>query len=249
MEFDEFLTRKQYVCLAKLAEKADRYEEMARWMEKIIRKPCFKDFTAEERCLFAVAYKNVVGSRRSSWWAIFSMEHKEESRRNEADAAIIKRYRVRIEAELSSIIEGVLGLLDSHLIPSAGSAESKVFYLKLKGDCYRYIAEFRAWEERRQAAKDAAAAYYAAQGIAHVDLGPTHPVRLELELNFSEFFHDIMNSLDMACSIADKAFKSALDDLDNLGMDFYKDSTLIMQLLRDNLTLWKAGAQRQTVEP
>ena len=35
-------------------------------------------------------------------------------------------------------------LLDNHLIPKATSPESKVFYLKMKGDYYRYLAEVAA---------------------------------------------------------------------------------------------------------
>ena len=35
-------------------------------------------------------------------------------------------------------------LLDSHLVPKATNAESKVFYLKMKGDYYRYLAEVAA---------------------------------------------------------------------------------------------------------
>ena len=42
----------------------------------------------------------------------------------------------------------------------------------------------------------------------------------------------------MACRLAKDAFDSAISDLDQLNEDSYKDSTLIMQLLRDNLTLW-----------
>ena len=35
-----------------------------------------------------------------------------------------------------------------------------------------------------------------------------------------------------------KAFDDAIAELDSLNEECYKDSTLIMQLLRDNLTLW-----------
>ncbi|KAG1366584.1 putative 14-3-3-like protein GF14 kappa [Cocos nucifera] len=166
MEFDESLTRAQYVYLAKLAGGSGRYDEMARYMEKIIRTPSFKDFTAEERCLFSFAYKNFLGTRRSAWQVVFSMENEEEGRRKEANAALIKAYRAGIEAELCSICGAVLGLLDSHLIPSAGSAESKVLYLRMKGDYHRYLAEFKVGEERKQAARDTAAAYYAAQVVS-----------------------------------------------------------------------------------
>ena len=49
---------------------------------------------------------------------------------------------------------------------------------------------------------------------------------------------EILNSPDKACQIAKQAFDDAISELDTLNEESYKDSTLIMQLLRDNLTLW-----------
>jgi 14-3-3 protein epsilon len=128
--------RDEIVYLAKLAEQAERYEEMVEQMEKVV-KTIHDELTVEERNLLSVAYKNVIGARRASWRIISSIEQKEESRGNESHVVLIKEYRGKIEAELSKICDGILKLLESHLVPSAGGAESKVFYLKMKGDYYR----------------------------------------------------------------------------------------------------------------
>ena len=69
-------------------------------------------------------------------------------------------------------------------------------------------------------------------------MSPTHPIRLGLALNFSVFVYEIRQSAQKACKMARDAFDDAIADLDNVDDDFYKDATLIMQLLRDNLTLW-----------
>jgi len=66
----------------------------------------------------------------------------------------------------------------------------------------------------------------------------THPIRLGLALNYSVFFYEIRNNQQKACELAKEAFEKAIHELDELNEDSYKDSTLIMQLLRDNLTLW-----------
>ncbi|KAL9668645.1 hypothetical protein QQ045_006183 [Rhodiola kirilowii] len=242
-------SREEYVYLAKLAEQAERYEEMVEFMEKVagaVRTG--EELTVEERNLLSVAYKNVIGARRASWRIISSIEQKEESRGNDGHVATIREYRAKIESELSSICEGILKLLDSKLIGSASVGDSKVFYLKMKGDYHRYLAEFKTGDERKEAAENTLNAYKAAQEIANAELAPTHPIRLGLALNFSVFYYEILNSPDRACNLAKEAFDQAISELDSLGEESYKDSTLIMQLLRDNLTLWTSDMQDDDTE-
>ncbi|GAQ82014.1 hypothetical protein KFL_000980010 [Klebsormidium nitens] len=236
-------SREENVYLAKLAEQAERYDEMVEAMEKVAKTVSVEELTVEERNLLSVAYKNVIGARRASWRIVSSIEQKEESKGNEDHVKLIKEYRAKIESELSHICEGILNLLDEHLIPSSTTGESKVFYLKMKGDYHRYLAEFKTGAERKEAAESTLLAYKSAQEIALVDLAPTHPIRLGLALNFSVFYYEILNSPERACSLAKQAFDEAIAELDTLGEESYKDSTLIMQLLRDNLTLWTSDMQ------
>ena len=112
-----------------------------------------------------------------------------------------------------------------------------------QGDYHRYLAEFKTGADRKEAAEHTLLAYKAAQDIALVDLAPTHPIRLGLALNFSVFYYEILNSPERACHLAKQAFDEAIAELDTLGEESYKDSTLIMQLLRDNLTLWTSDMQ------
>ena len=107
-----------------------------------------------------------------------------------------------------------------------------------KGDYMRYLAEFQINTDRKEAAENALTAYKCASDIAMSELAPTHPIRLGLALNFSVFYYEILNSPDRACRLAKAAFDDAIAELDTLSEESYKDSTLIMQLLRDNLTLW-----------
>jgi len=90
-----------------------------------------QELSVEERNLLSVAYKNVIGARRASWRIVTSIEQKEESKGNDAQVALIKEYRQRIETELAKICDDILEVLDKHLIPSAQSGESKVFYYKM----------------------------------------------------------------------------------------------------------------------
>lgn len=135
------------VYLAKLAEQAERYEgqscsladaddaradripEMVENMKVVASAD--QELTVEERNLLSVAYKNVIGARRASWRIVTSIEQKEESKGNEAQVTLIKEYRQAIEAELAKICEDILEVLDKHLIASAQTGESKVFYHKM----------------------------------------------------------------------------------------------------------------------
>ena len=112
-----------------------------------------------------------------------------------------------------------------------------------KGDYHRYLAEFATGDKRKDSADKSLEAYKAASDVAVTELPPTHPIRLGLALNFSVFYYEILNSPDRACHLAKQAFDDAIAELDTLSEESYKDSTLIMQLLRDNLTLWTSDMQ------
>ncbi|KAK9223926.1 hypothetical protein WN944_012375 [Citrus x changshan-huyou] len=228
--------RENFVYIAKLAEQAERYDEMVDAMKKVANLDV--ELTVEERNLLSVGYKNVIGARRASWRILSSIEQKEEARGNELNVKRIKEYRQKVEAELSKISTDIMQVIDEHLIPSCTGGESTVFYYKMKGDYYRYLAEFKTGDERKDVADLSMKAYQAASTTAEAELSPTHPIRLGLALNFSVFYYEIMNSPERACHLAKQAFDEAISELDTLSEESYKDSTLIMQLLRDNLTLW-----------
>lgn len=229
-----------FVYLAKLSEQAERYDEMVENMKKVAASD--HELSVEERNLLSVAYKNVIGARRASWRIVSSIEQKEESK-GSPQLPKIRDYRTKIEEELSKICEDILDVLDKHLIPNTALGESKVFYHKMKGDYHRYLAEFTTGEKRQSAADKSLEAYKAASDVAVNELPPTHPIRLGLALNFSVFYYEILNSPDRACHLAKQAFDDAIAELDTLSEESYKDSTLIMQLLRDNLTLWTSDMQ------
>merc|ERR1712224_465692 len=209
---------------------------MADNMEKVAK--AGDELSVEERNLLSVAYKNAVGSRRAAWRIITSVMQKETSKGNAENAAYAKEFCNKVETELQGICDTILKLLDETLIPKSTGGESKVFYQKMKADYYRYIAEFRDGDAKSKAAESARAAYADAQAVAEKDLAVTHPIRLGLALNYSVFQYEVLGQPDEACKMARTAFEDAIAELDNVAEDSYKDSTLIMQLLRDNLTLW-----------
>merc|ERR1712238_523831 len=139
---EKMANREKSVYFAKLAEQAERYDEMAEHMKEVGNIP--QELSVEERNLLSVAYKNAVGSRRAAWRIITSVEQKEKSKGNDENASWAREYCTKVEGELQKICDAILGLLDKNLIPKSANGESKVFYQKMMADYYRYIAEFSA---------------------------------------------------------------------------------------------------------
>uniref|UniRef100_A0A8C9GPG0 14-3-3 domain-containing protein n=1 Tax=Piliocolobus tephrosceles TaxID=591936 RepID=A0A8C9GPG0_9PRIM len=223
------MDKNELVQEAKLVKQAERYDDMAACMKSVTEQGA--ELSNEERNLLSVVYNNVVGARRASWRVISSIEQKTEE------------YREKIETELRDICNDVLSLLEKFLICNASQAESKVFYLKMKGDYYHYLAEFAAGDDKKGIVDQSQQAYQEAFEISKKKMQPTHPIILGLALDFSVFYYEILNSPEKACSLAKTAFDEAIVELDTLSEGSYKDSTVIMQLLRDNLTLWTSDTQ------
>ena len=114
--------------------------------------------------------------------------------------------------------------------------ESKAFFVKMVGDYYRYIAENAKGNLLEQVKQDALEAYKKANDIP---LPPCNPIKLGLALNFCVFHYEVMKNHKAACDLADQALQEALDKIDELEEDDFRDAKSIIELLKENLTLWK----------
>jgi len=242
--------REDNVYLAKLCEQAERYNEMVDSMKTVARLNV--ELTVEERNLLSVAFKNVAGAKRAEWRIISSIEQKEKSKTGCEEMTkkihFVEKYIAKIHRELSDICNDVLCMIDCHLIKFAKSSESLVFYYKMKGDYNRYLAEISPCTERAKYSDACFSSYEEAYHIACSGLRPTSPIRLGLSLSFGCFYFEILNQPQKAFELQKKAFDDAIGDLDSLSEDSYKDSTVIMQLLRDGLTYWTSDDQDDTDE-
>ncbi|KAL4220805.1 hypothetical protein ACF0H5_019073 [Mactra antiquata] len=238
-------TRTDYKFLARYSEQAERYQDMVNEMTHLVEGLDDDDtLDEEERSLLSVAYKNVVGARRSSWRVVNARLSEVEDEKK----TLVQTMKDTIETEIRKHCGEILDLLTKKGLTSKGDGNAKVFFLKMKGDYYRYMVEICSDEaERNQLTDKGAEAYGEALDIAKSTLASTSPIRLGLALNYSVFFYEIKNSPTEACELAQTAFDEAIAGLEELQDDgeSYKDSTLIMQLLRDNLTLWKAEREEE----
>lgn len=236
------MTIDQLNAMARMAENAERFEDMIMFMRERVKKHKSEPLSTEERNLMSVAYKNVIGQRRASWRQFnYELENMTEG---SPEYTKIKKYETQVAAEILDISLNVLELLEKDLISKdktvdSTNCEEQVFYLKMAGDYYRYLTESKPQKSYMDSCKDF---YEQAYGYAKDFLQPTHPIRLGLALNYSVCYYEILDNKKKACDLAKDAFDAAISKLDALEEADYRDSTLIMQLLRDNLTLWTQSA-------
>ena len=255
--------RSSLVFLATAAERANRFEDMCKYASALvtltIAQKC--DLNSDERILFSVAFKNTVGDRRTCWRAL----HSDPATPFDD---LVQHYRKTVEQELKCICSDALSLLEKLLALPDLSTSASVFYLKMCGDYHRYGAELFVYdysaqspngeeeakeEEKQKEEKEqetekqkaehhektkAIEFYEKALHLAETKLESTDPTRLGLALNASVCYYEILKDRKRACELAKGAFDAAISDLNHLSMDTYKDSTLILQLLRDNMVLW-----------
>ncbi|KAF2882031.1 hypothetical protein ILUMI_24131, partial [Ignelater luminosus] len=226
--------KKDLVYLAKIAERAGRYDELVQTMNEVVEMG--EELSDDERNLLSFAYKTVIGARRSSWKVIQSVEEMTDD--SERQKCIVKEYREEIEQELIKLCSDILNLLDEHLLPNVTKPESKTFYLKMKGDYFRYLADVADEELKATLIENSQKAYQNGFEIAKEQLPAIHPIRLALALNYSVFFYHIMGATDKARQLARQSLEEAVSELNKIVKDSYKDSTTIMQLIRENLTQW-----------
>jgi 14-3-3 protein epsilon len=237
----EDLSAEQLVYMARKAETSERYEDMCKFMRQLVLKnAAASDLNVEERNLLSVAYKNVIGARRGTWRTLnetLLQEGAKDSADSRENSRLLSIYKGQIERELKAICGEVLSLLTDYLlkVTKGRKDEAEVFYLKMTADYYRYLVEIDPVDENKN---NAHKHYEEAMQIATAQLLPTHPIRLGLALNYSVCHYEILGQQQAACDLAKKSFDDAIAKLDTLDEASYKDSTLIMQLLRDNLTLW-----------
>lgn len=219
----------------------------------------------EERNLLSIAYKHVTGTLRTSWRTVEGIEKQETAsgRANPREQGLIRRQREKIELELADACKDLLDLIGRYLVPAAEAGEERVFYLKMhvfppspfsfslfwtsgtngvyrQGDYYRYLAEFARRQERGRSAQLALEAYKASYKHAFSTLPSWHPTRLGVALNFSVYFHDVCRSPERACHLAKHAFDEAVGAMHATPEHTFRDSLMILHLLRDDIILWSA---------
>eukprot|EP00928_Gymnodinium_smaydae_P079177 TRINITY_DN63174_c0_g1_i1.p1 TRINITY_DN63174_c0_g1~~TRINITY_DN63174_c0_g1_i1.p1 ORF type:complete len:230 (+),score=65.30 TRINITY_DN63174_c0_g1_i1:97-786(+) len=223
------------VLLARIAEHAERYDEMADYMKA--RAETGVPLSSVEREMFSAAFKNALSERRHAVRVAVQIEMQQEPESWQSSCA--RGYRSKVETELQEICSKAIRLLEEKLLPTCEPGQAKVFYLKMAGDYFRYLAEFQTGVAKDTAA-NSAKSYYSSGMEEASQLGSLDQVRLGLALNFSVFQHEVLKNTAEAVQTATDALRAA--QMDAASQEETPDAALTLNLLQDNLALWMPEA-------
>ena len=226
-----------YLYLMKLFHKTERYPEMVKAINKYIEQN--PKLSKDEQKLLVDGYKNIISDKRNSLRLLDNLNKKEEEEaklvNHKKQINIIKE---KIQNELLSIFKEIHSMLDKYLIPNSQDSETKILYMKIKADYYRYHCEFAEEDEFEDAKNNALKIYREAYDLALKDIDIYNSIRLGLALNYSVFLYEIMDNKNEAYDIAQKAYDDAMKVVDDVEKDRTSDNLLLIQLLKENLNLW-----------
>ena len=220
------------IFLARVAEQAERYEDMVDFLEEVL-KTKGGSVNADERNLLSVAFKNLISSKRQACRTITAIEQNPKYSKY-LDALLA--YKKQIEGKLADDCQKVIDMINNRVLSGSCENEAKAFFIKMVGDYYRYIAE-NAKDDKLEEVKLAANKAY--KEADEIDLAACNPIKLGLALNYSVFNYEVLKDHKRACELADDALQGALDKIDELEEDDFRDAKSIIELLKENLTLWK----------
>ncbi len=232
------------IFLARVAEQAERFEDMVAFLNDAIDAKSGEDFTIDERNLLSVGFKNLIGSQRGAIRTIGAIEQNPKYQKfNDALSA----YKVRIEKELYNQCIMIVNTVKDKCMKLAAEEESKAFFYKMIGDYYRYVAE-SAHDSTLEEVKNGALEGYQKASEHSKDLNACNPIRLGLALNFSVFYYEVMSNHKKACELGESALTDALERIDDVDEETFRDAKSIIELLKENLSLWKEEEAENAVD-
>ena len=226
--------KEEWIYLIKLCQRAGRYSDMCEYFSRYLDRGL--EISSAERHLFSVAHHGRVTQMRTAYRIasnILSGQHE--------DASVGTATLKTLEEDIRNLCERVLVEISSKIRPTCVSPDQRAYFLKLRGDFERYLAEVIKGPARALHSKNASELYVEASDISLCHLSPMDPVRLSLMLNFSIFYYEIYNEPERACIVA----KAACDDAIDAGILSKKHSgadseerLTIFNLIRSNLIKW-----------
>ena len=230
-------SREELIFLSKLYTKAELYKEVINYIKEFIK---LNPKIEKEECdIISTGFKNMISDKRASWFTLNSMEHKEKKKKRNT-VKEIKEIKNHIENEIRETCKELQDLVDKELLPKNEEDEILVFLYKLKADYFRYICEFAEGNEYQDNLIKAEEYYKKAYEIADKKLPIINCNRVSVALNYSIFLYETKKDKKSGFDIAQNTFKESMKFIDDLEKPKYRDTLLIIQLLKENIIFWNS---------
>ena len=238
-----YLENEKKIYMAMLSEQCERYTDMIRYLEELITIKK-EELNFDERNLLSIAYKNYISEIRNAIRVIMAYENKESTRGDSPYLPFIIEYKDKIRQELEKECLNICFKIEKLIMPKLTSKETKVFFGKMKGDYYRYIAENTEGDVKKKYSDLALNTYNETVAEAN-NLNYKNSEKLGLLLNLSVFYYEVASNPKEAFSLANQTLKKAKEALKGIDEDNeeYKDSLSIVNLLQDNIEMWEMETQ------
>lgn len=220
--------------LAQVSLIAERFEDASKYIEELIKRKK-DDLTKDEKNAFYNSFKFIINSKRCAWQSANYMEEKEKY---EERKTMIKNYKNILENEIYDICKNVITLINNFLMNKTILDESKIFFLKMKGDYYRYLCEFQSLSENKNYPDESEKNYKMAVELSQ-NISWINPLKLGLYLNYSVFYYEIKKDVKKAMQIAKEAIKNAKKYSDKLKEEDDKDAEMSIQTMKENIIYWE----------
>jgi len=230
-------SREELIFLSKLYTKAELYKEVINFIKEFIK---LNPKIEKEECdIISTGFKNMISDKRASWFTLNSMEHKEKKKKRNT-VKEIKEIKNHIENEIRETCKELQDLIDKELLPKNEEDEILVFLYKLKADYFRYICEFAEGNEYQDNLIKAEEYYKKAYEIADKKLPIINCNRVSVALNYAIFLYETKKDKKSGFDIAQNTFKESMKFIDDLEKPKYRDTLLIIQLLKENIIFWNS---------
>ena len=125
------------IFLARVAEQAERFEDMVTFLAEVLEQKG-ADVSSDERNLLSVAFKNLISSKRAACRTIAAIEQNPKYQKYDSALAT---YKLKIEKSLTHDCQNIIDIINKHVLSKDCDGEPKAFFVKMVGYYYRYIAE------------------------------------------------------------------------------------------------------------
>ena len=229
--------------MAELAYKAGEYEASVDYLKESFKRNK-KKLDKHEMDFFGACYKKLINLYRDPLQYI----ENNTSKCSEIVKLALQDNKANLCHRIISICDDALNIIDSILLPSSDLQIQTLYYNKLKGDYYRYLAEVASQHDVREGHIGRARTCYETAFVSHDgEIKPSEPLYMCTCLNYSVFLAETLGLLDDAIDRLESAFSDAIKYMDELEPEDYKESTVLLQIFRDNIDIWK-DERRKKVE-